>query len=656
MRKHGLGMPLLLLVTLVLGACGSVANAQTPPSGAGGITATVQRGDIETSVSASGTVTAMADANLSIQGGGVIKEFFIKPGDRVKAGQKLVSLDDRDLRLQLTQAEANLASAQAKYEQAKAGATDKELAQAEAAVRSAQAKYQQTAKGTTTAQDISNAEAAVRSAQARLEAARTGSVTPQDIASAEAQVRSAEAKLTELMAGPKPEDIDSAVQKLNQARENRDKVASQLANSKEQSRIAVEQAADDIRTAQAAYGAAKLVYDEAVRTGRDPNTPTCPATNRKCNELTDIKLRQYKADLENRQIALNKAEQSLEGRRLAYEDAKQQEIIGLRVAESQILEATNQVDKARVGPSPEQIIQSQAAVDQARSNLDKLRQPVKATEITQAQATLDQARAQLEKLRRGPTSEELAQVQASVDQAEATYNELKAGAKPLDLTVALASVKQSEAARDLQRSKVDQATLLAPFDGVIAAINGTPGTAAPTAATTPLVSLVDDSQLRIDIRVAESDMARLKLSQEAKVSFDALPDRIQTGRVAFIAPKATTEQNVVAYLVTVLLPGSLETSLRPGMTANVSIVTERKTNVLVAPSRAIRTIGRERVIEVRYKGLTFPVAVQTGMTGDSVTEIVSGLREGDTVVINTQPTNRIQPNVGGPGAARKPGG
>lgn len=706
-RPRGAAPSLLLVVGLLLAACGLPAGAQpasgTPPAGAGQ-TATVTRGDLETSVSASGTVAAQADANLVVAGGGTIKQVFVKPGERVKAGAPLAGVEDRELKLRVAEAEANLLSAQAKYEEARAGATAKEIAQAEADVRAAEAKAQQTARGTTTAQDIARAEAALRAAGAKLEATRAGTttaqdlenaaaalraaeaklaaaqagtVTPPDLANAAAALRAAEAKLADVQAGARPAEIDSAVQKVTQARASRAKAESQLANAKEQARIAVEQAADAVRSAQAQYGAAKLLYDEAVRTGKDPNVASCPVTNRKCDDLTDTKLRQYKADYEAKQLALSQAEATLAARRLAYEDARKQEIAGLQTADSQILDAQAQLDQLKAGPTPEAVVQAQAAVDQARANLEKLQQParetdlaqaqaavdqaranleklqqpVKASDVMQAQAAVDQARADLDKLRRPADPNDIVQAQAGIDRAQATLAELAAGPKAPELTTALAAVKSSEVALDLARLKLDQATLLAPFDGVVAVVNGVPGQQASTAAATPLVTLVDDSALRIDVRVAESDLARLRLNQEARITFDALPERALGGRVTFIAPKAVVEQNVVSYPVTITLDRG-DAVVRPGMTATVTIVTDRKTDVLLVPNRAIRTVGRDRVVEVRYKGLTFATPVQIGMTGDSVSEVLGGLQEGDTLVINSQPTNRIQPNVTGPGVRR----
>jgi HlyD family secretion protein len=644
--RRGQTLVVLLLAASLVAACGAPAAAQ----GAAPLqTVEVTRGAIEATIGATGTVAAQADLNLLMPVAGTIKEIFIKPGDRVQTGQPLVRIDDSELRTKLAQAEANLASALARYTQVKAGATATEIANAEASVRSAEARYAQAARGTTTAQDIANAEAALRSAQARLEATRAGTTTPADIANAEAAVQTAELKLRATLAGTDPRDIDTARQQVEAQRDNRAKTASQLANAKEQARLAIDQAADALRSAQSAYGATKLIYDEAVRTGKDPNVPgPCPPTNRNCRDLTDARTRQYKADYEAKLISLRQAESTLEARRLAYEDAKQQEVAGLQAADRTILEAQANLDKLMAPPAADVVAQAEAALVQARTTLEKLKEPVKATDIAQAEAAVAQARAQLEKLRRGPEAEDLVVAQASVDQARASLDDLKAGPKEADLATALAALKQAEAARDEQQVLLGQALLTAPFAGTIAALNGQIGQQALTSGATPLVALVNDAQLRIDVRVAESDVGRLSVNQEARVTLDALPEESLPGRVIFVAPKATVEQNVTSYLVTVALAPNL-TGVKPGMTANVTVTVARKQNVLLVPNRAIRTVARERQVDVRYKGLTLPIPIQVGMVGDAMSEVTGGLREGDVLVLNARTTTRVTPNVGGPG-------
>jgi HlyD family secretion protein len=633
----------LLAGALLAGACGVTAGA---PASATSQTAVVQRGTVEATISATGSVAALADVNLDLASGGTITEVLVKVGDRVTPGQPLIRADTRDLTLQLQQAEANLAGARAKYEQTKTGATAKDIEQAQAAVTAAQAKYRQTVAGTTTPEDIANAEAAVRAAEAKLAATQAGTTTPGDVAAAEAQLRSAQAKLAQVQAGADPNDIASARQKLDEARQNRAKQASDLSNAKEQARLAMEQAANDLRSAQAQYGAAKLVYDAAARTGKDPNV-ACVSKQTCNNKLTDIKLRQYKSDFEAAQLAMANAEQALQQKEPAYEDARQQEIVGLQTADSQIQDAQAQLDKLTAPPDPQAVVQAQAAVDQAQANLDKLRLPAKDTDLAQARAAVDQARATLAKLRRPADPNDVTQARANVASVQAALDDLQAGPKATDLATALAAVQQAEAARDLARSQLDQATLVAPFAGVVAAVNAMPGQRASAGSAAGLVTLVDDSTLSINLNVAESDIARVALGQPARATFDALPNRTVAGTVTAIAPKATVQSNVVSYLVTVALDRAAEASVKTGMTANVAVVVARKADVLTIPNRAVQGQGQQKVVTVQYRGEQFSVPVQIGLVGDTVSEVVAGLKAGDVVVSGGSPVvnqaDQVQP-------------
>ncbi|MCC6627029.1 MAG: biotin/lipoyl-binding protein [Chloroflexi bacterium] len=703
---------LLIAGLLPLTACGLPAAAQAPATGQ---TTTVQRGTVEATINASGAVKAAGDLSLALDSGSLIREVLVKTGDRVTAGQPLLKADPADLQLALQQAEANLASAQAKFEQTKAGATDKELKQAEAAVAASEASYQQTVQGTTTPQDIANAQAALRSAEARLAATVAGTTTPQDLASAEASLRSAEAKLAatvagtttpqdlasaeaslrsaeaklaEVRAGPKPADLDAAVQQLSQARDSRAKQESQLALSKEQARIAVEAAANDLRTAQSRYGAAKLMWDAADRTGKDPAIESCPDANRRCNNLTDAKRRQYKSDFEAAERAMTNAEQALEQKQLAYEDAKKQEIIGLQTAASQVQAAAANLDTVKAGPSAAElataeataeqarasleklrapakeadIIQAQAAVEQARASLDKLRAPAKAADITQAQAAVEQARASLEKLQRPADPGDVTQAQASLASSQAALSDLKAGAKAADVASALAAVKQAEVAQVQARANLTRATLTAPFAGVVAAVNAMPGqlatgsSSSSTSTTTSSgqVTLIDDSTLSIDMNIAEADVAKVKPGQRARATFMALTNQTIPGRVIAVSPKATVTSNVVSYVATMALDGEARLDVKTGMTATVAIIVASKADVLAVPNRLIQGQGQQRSVNVLFKGAQFATPVTIGLVGDSTSEVVNGLAEGDVLVSGA--ATGSQTTTTRPGAQTKPGG
>ena len=115
------------------------------------------------------------------------------------------------------------------------------------------------------------------------------------------------------------------------------------------------------------------------------------------------------------------------------------------------------------------------------------------------------------------------------------------------------------------------------------------------------------------------------------------------------------------YNVTIQLANP-DPAILPGMTAQASIITERVSDALIAPSRAVRSQGTRRIMTLLYEGREIPVTVQIGLTSESGSQILSAaladgqaiqLREGDTVLLNTTTTNTTQGGgFGGPG----PGG
>jgi HlyD family secretion protein len=128
-------------------------------------TVTVQRGDLQATVLSSGALQPAADVALSFGSGGTVAQIFVKNGDTVTKGQKLAALDTRDLQFAVDQAQSNLTSAQAKYDQVKAGAAPKDIANAQSQLAAAQAKLDSLKAGPSK-EDLATAQAQVTSAQA----------------------------------------------------------------------------------------------------------------------------------------------------------------------------------------------------------------------------------------------------------------------------------------------------------------------------------------------------------------------------------------------------------------------------------------------------------------------------------------------------------
>ena len=204
-------------------------------------------------------------------------------------------------------------------------------------------------------------------------------------------------------------------------------------------------------------------------------------------------------------------------------------------------------------------------------------------------------------------------------------------------------IKPSIALKQAQMA-VQQAQIVAPFDGVVTAVNITLGESASTGSGA--IQLADLGHLEIVVNMAEVDVPRIKVGEAAEISLDALPDAQLTGKVTEISPAGVLTQGVVNYPVTVALadPGN---GVLTGMTANVNIVTDQRDNVLMVPNRAVHTQGRQKLVTVLFEGQQIQVPVQTGLSNDTMTEVTSGLNEGDTVLFTTRrPAPRPTPSSG----------
>lgn len=188
------------------------------------------------------------------------------------------------------------------------------------------------------------------------------------------------------------------------------------------------------------------------------------------------------------------------------------------------------------------------------------------------------------------------------------------------------------------------ATLTAPADGVVTAVAIAAGDAAPAGAAITMIS----SEMRISTSVVESDVAAIKVGQDAAVIVAAL-DASLRGRVASIDPVATAggSNGVVSFAVKVELD-SPPVGLRPGMTADITIVAASATNVLAVPSRALSgSAGSYTVRVVAADGAVATRQVQVGLVTSSLAEIKSGLQTGELVVTGTSSTQNSVTNGGG---------
>jgi HlyD family secretion protein len=244
---------------------------------------------------------------------------------------------------------------------------------------------------------------------------------------------------------------------------------------------------------------------------------------------------------------------------------------------------------------------------------------------------------------------------AQVKQAQSSLDTLKNTPLPEDVQTAELAVKDAQLSLDQAKANLTKSQLIAPFDGVVASVNIQVGQQSSVSAQ-PIV-LADLSRLEAQVTVAETDVSRIKVGQPVQMTFDALTGQTFSASVIEVAYVGTVTSGVVNYPVTIALDqpstaAALSSSqqIRPGMTANVTIVVEQRDNILLVPNRAVKLSGKQRVVTVLKDGQPTLVNVTLGMSGDTQSEVVSGLNEGDAVVVpQTTTTTGGGGGFGGPG-------
>lgn len=313
--------------------------------------------------------------------------------------------------------------------------------------------------------------------------------------------------------------------------------------------------------------------------------------------------------------------------------------------------------------------------------------------VAQAEAELASAKANLE----------LAQVQAK--RATELFKNNLISASDYDTAIAQlhqaeAQVKIREAVLENAKVNLSRCTIYSPIDGVVISRNVDVGqTVAASLQAPTLFQIANDlSRMQINANVAEADIGSVEVGQDVEFTVDAYPYRVFHGKVKQVRNSAVIVQNVVTY-DTVIEVSNPDLKLKPGMTANVSIITARRENVLKIPNAALRfrppeqtedsrtnTLGSRSSAQRQFGSATrdsmagsrsgvrdrmdhaitrtvyvlrtnstssartaklVPVQVKIGISDGIMTEVVEGLNEGDVVVTGmTMPEQKGTPAGG----------
>lgn len=289
-----------------------------------------------------------------------------------------------------------------------------------------------------------------------------------------------------------------------------------------------------------------------------------------------------------------------------------------------------------LGPAEEQarsnLENANAGLAAAEAQLADLYNSARPANIQAADGAIAAAEAQV-----AGAAANIVVAQANISRAEAAYDRLFDGPTKDDLAILEAQIESTKTTLELTKLRLRQAMLIAPIVGRVASLFISEGE--QVGPGSPAINLVNEEAFHIEVSVDEIDIDQIVTNQPVGITLDALPDKVVQGIISEISPIALTSGvGVVTYLVTINIDAG-DIALRPGMTANASIVVDEKDNVHIVPNWAIRLdrdTGRAFVNRLTGDDLVEEVTVEIGLRNEQFSEVVSGLQEGDVVVVTNE--------------------
>jgi len=268
--------------------------------------------------------------------------------------------------------------------------------------------------------------------------------------------------------------------------------------------------------------------------------------------------------------------------------------------------------------------------------------------LVYAQSRLTIAESKLDTMVRSYDTEEVVIAKLQLEAAEMAESQAQQNLDDLANDIALqelpiAATKQSTAQAQKSvalaqqslaqaQKQLNEATITAPFAGIVASVGAEEGEFITTVTT--IISLVDTNTMELLVEMDEIDIPGIELDQEAIIEIDALPDTPFHGKVSIIYPLPRTVGGIVLYDVKVDIEVPRDAKLRVGMSASVDIIITQRSDVLLVPSRAISLDEQgNSIVKVKTDEGVVERKVVTGITDELQTEIISGLNEGETVLI-----------------------
>ncbi|HRD01971.1 MAG TPA: efflux RND transporter periplasmic adaptor subunit [Candidatus Saccharicenans sp.] len=220
--------------------------------------------------------------------------------------------------------------------------------------------------------------------------------------------------------------------------------------------------------------------------------------------------------------------------------------------------------------------------------------------------------------------------QAELERARLDYElaQISSGLKRDEIIASSRGLTQAEVDAKIARLELEKTKITAPFSGIITGIKVAPGETID--AGRELFTLVDVSQLKITAKVLETEVSKIKVGREADVRFSAFPGRVFKGEVVAVSPIINKEDKTCSVFIGLNNPAE---EIKPGMHAEIEIVTEIFPKRLLVPQAAVLVRGGRPLVFVVENGLAKWRYIEAGQENEQYVEVLDGIKEGEPVII-----------------------
>jgi len=623
----------LLLIIIAIGAYFSM----TANSGAKQYEfAKVVKKDIRYTKQVTGNVAAGAKVDLTFSTSGKIETINVKIGDKVKKGDIIASLENRQEELSMKRAKANIAAAQANLNQKLAGSTEQEIKIADVGVTQAEVSAQKALV------DLNNAKDELLLTQKKyLSEEKAAALATKD-----------------------------AADKLDATKKNEQNTGSTTEQAIESAKIDLQaQLFSSFNVVQQGLLNANsiIIDDGSSLLGTNYGLFDLKRLNETKNDYYII-LKAFEPLYTEFKGKITFTEEEMNAYALQIQDLMRK-LVDLDKSISDILSvlpSTSTLTNEQLTTYKNSFISNSSEASQSLSNLILKQKNLidaklnlntsgdsKAYDVIAAQNFYDQKVQDEDQLKinhqidLSNKNASIASLQAQYDIQNAEILSSKANldlkqAKPRSVDIAFLKAQVAIASIDLSSAEesYNKTILKAPVSGLITQKNkdagedvfaGTGGAANSQA----VFEMISDEKYKIDVDIPEVDISKINVGDVAEIKLDALGDgTIIKGKVTRLDPSETVVQDVVFYKAEVVIEDD-NPLIRPGMTADVEIILDEKKGVLTLPEKAIQT-NSEKYVRILKGKEEVKVPVTVGITNiDGEIEIVSGLKEGDEVILRT---------------------